>query len=128
MRRSILYTVMTFFILGLAACASTYRGYGHSGIVIDEKGVDMEQFYVDLADCEQYAAGIDKATSTAGKAVEGAVVGGAIGAIFDGSHGAARGAGTGAVLSGAQGAKTAEYEKRHVIRNCLRGRGYRVLN
>lgn len=128
MHRSVLYTVIAILTLGLAACASTYRGYGHSGIVIDEKGVDMEQFYDDLADCEQYAAGIDKATSTAGKAAEGAVVGGVIGAIFDGSHGAARGAGTGAVLSGVQGAKATEYEKRQVIRNCLRGRGYRVLN
>ncbi|MGS2723844.1 glycine zipper family protein [Porticoccus sp. GXU_MW_L64] len=112
----------------LAACANTYRGYGHSGVIIDEKGVDMAAFHGDLADCEGYAGFINKGERVAGRAAEGAVVGGVLGGIFDGSTGAARGAGTGAVLSGVRGARSAEWEKRRVVRTCLRGRGYKVLN
>ncbi|UTW46734.1 glycine zipper family protein [bacterium SCSIO 12696] len=112
----------------LAACANTYRGYGHSGVIIDEKGVDMAAFHDDLSDCEQYAGQVNKGGRVAGRAAEGAVVGGAIGAIFDGGDGAARGAGTGAILSGVKGARSAEWEKRRVVRNCLRHRGYKILN
>ena len=50
----------------------------------------------------------------------------AIGAIASGD--VARGAGIGAVTGGAQSAHTADREKRTVLENCLRGRGYRVLN
>ena len=112
----------------LASCASTYRGYGYSGVIIDEKGVDMAAFHSDLADCEKYASAVNKGGRVAGTAAEGAVVGGVIGAVFDGGSGAAKGAATGGILSGARGARSAEWEKKRVIRNCLRQRGYRILN
>ena len=53
-------------------------------------------------------------------------MGAAIGAIASGD--VMRGAGIGAVTGGAQSANTADREKRTVLENCLRGRGYRVLN
>ncbi len=125
----VLTLMMTGMVMSLlVACANTYRGYGHSGVIIDEHGVDMEQFHNDLAECEQYAVQVPKGERAAGEAVEGAAAGGAIGAIFNGSEGAARGAGTGAVLGGLRGARSAEYEKQHVIRQCLAYRGYRILN
>ncbi|MCV6605552.1 MAG: glycine zipper family protein [Porticoccaceae bacterium] len=114
--------------LFLVACANTYRGYGYSGVIIDEKGVDMAAFHGDLADCEGYAGYVNKGERVVGRAAEGAVVGGVLGAVFDGSDGAAKGAGTGAVLSGVRGARSAEWEKKRVVRNCLHNRGYRVLN
>lgn len=112
----------------MAGCANTHRGYGYSGIIIDEQGVDMAAFHRDLAECEKYAAAVEKGERVVGRAAEGAVVGGVIGAIFDGGDGAAKGAGTGAVLSGVKGARSAEWEKKRVVRNCLKHRGYRILN
>ena len=51
-----------------------------------------------------------------------------LGAIFGNSGDVARGAGAGGVVGGARGAASGEREKDQVLRNCLRGRGYRVLN
>ena len=120
--------ILALAAFGLVACANTYRGYGHSGVIIDEKGVDMEQFYKDLAECERYADEVDKSDRVIGHATEDAVVGAVIGAIFDGTSGAARGAGTGAVLGGVGGARSAEFEKGDLVRSCLSYRGYRILN
>lgn len=64
----------------------------------------------------------------AGGALGGAVIGGALGAIFGNSSTAGRMASGGAVIGGAGKAGEAEQEKGQVLRNCLRGRGYRVLN
>jgi len=121
-------SLMTILILMLSACASTYSGYGYSGVIIDEKGVNMSQFSSDLGECEQYASVVPKGERTATSAAEGAVIGGAVGAIFDGSTGAGRGAATGAIAGGVKGAKSSEREKKQVVENCLRYRGYRVLN
>ena len=55
----------------------------------------------------------------------GAAVGAAIGAI---TGSAGRGAGIGAVTGGAESARISERERANVVSNCLRGRGYRVLN
>jgi len=52
-------------------------------------------------------------------------VGAAIGAI---TGSAGRGAGIGAVTGGAESARISERERANVVSNCLRGRGYRVLN
>jgi hypothetical protein len=41
---------------------------------------------------------------------------------------AARGAGVGAVTGGARGIAEGERDKVQVVKRCLRGRGYKVLN
>ena len=51
--------------------------------------------------------------------------GAAIGAI---TGNAGQGAGIGAVTGGAESARISDRERANVVRNCLRGRGYRVLN
>ena len=63
-------------------------------------------------------------------AVAGAAVGAAIGVIWDGHRGNSpeRGAATGAVLGGAGGTGSGVNERNQVVKNCLRGRGYSVLN
>ena len=58
----------------------------------------------------------------------GAVVGSVFGAVLGNSGTAKRGAGIGAVGGGASGAGEGLREREQVIKRCLIGRGYRVLN
>ena len=97
-------------------------------IIIDEKGVNMSAYQTDLADCQRYAASVKTGEKTAKGAASGAVVGGLIGAITGGSSGAATGAGVGAVGGGARGANEGEETEVQVVKRCLSGRGYQVLN
>lgn len=106
-------------ILLIAACASS------KGPIIDTKGVDMARYQQDLAECEDYSKQVQASRGVAKGTVAGAAVGAAIGAI---SGNAAVGAGVGGVSGGAQSGRMAEREKADVTKNCLRGRGYRVLN
>ena len=97
--------------------------------IIDRKGVDMSRYYADKAKCEAYANEVRTGQKVARGAVGGAVVGGAIGAIIDREpNSAERGAGVGAVTGGVRGAQEGVRETERVVKQCLRGRGYRVLN
>jgi hypothetical protein len=104
----------------LAACS------GASGPIVDTKGLDLAQYERDKAECEAYATQVSTGQAVAKGAAGGAAVGAAIGAIASGDAG--RGAGIGAVTGGAESARIATNEKTTVVRNCLRGRGYHVLN
>jgi len=110
----------------LAACAGRDRAPG--GVIVDKKGVDPVQYQKDLDECSAYADQVDAGGKVAGGAVGGAVVGGAVGAIFGGGDGAARGAGAGGVVGGARGVRETAHERHSVVSNCLRNRGYAVLN
>jgi hypothetical protein len=97
--------------------------------IIDRKGVDMRRYYDDKAECETYANEVRTGEKVARGAVGGAVVGGAIGTIIDREpNSAERGAGAGAVTGGVRGAQEGIRETERVVKQCLRGRGYRVLN
>ena len=97
--------------------------------IIDRKGVDMSRYYADKAECEVYANEVRTGEKVARGAVGGAVVGGAIGAIISrGSNSAERGAGVGAVSGGVRGAQEGIRKTERVVKQCLRGRGYKVLN
>jgi outer membrane lipoprotein SlyB len=98
------------------------------GVIVDMKGVDPAKYQVDLNECGTYADQVDATGKVAGNAVGAAAVGGAVGAIFGGGHGAAQGAGAGAVVGGAHGVQDTLHERTQVVRNCLRNRGYSVLN
>ena len=98
---------------------------GASGPIIDTKGVDLAQYERDKAECEAYATQVSTGQAVGRGAAGGAVVGAAIGAI---TGSAGRGAGIGAVTGGAESARISDRERANVVRNCLRGRGYRVLN
>ncbi len=104
---------------------------GAGRIVIDTYGVNMRQYQADLVDCRglSYAARADEGRRGVTRAAGGALLGGALGAIIgDSSRAAAAGAGAGAILGGVSGVGSAHVEAEHITRNCLRGRGYRVLN
>ena len=109
----------------LAGCATTGTGSNFRPIV-DNKGVDLNRYETDLLECQEYA----KKTPNAGKsAAGGAAVGAALGlalALIGGDKKLAS-AGTGAVIGGAAGAAAGEGSQRDIIRNCLTGRGYKVL-
>ncbi|MCH1554523.1 MAG: glycine zipper family protein [Luminiphilus sp.] len=113
--------------LWLTGCASN-RPFVDEPI-IDRKGVDMSRYYTDKEECEAYADEVRTGEKVARGAVGGAVVGGAIGAIVNrGPDSAERGAGVGAVTGGVRGAQEGVRETERVVKQCLRGRGYRVLN
>ena len=105
----------------VAGCAS-------KNVIVDTKGVDMSRYQQDRSECESYSTQVSTGTQAAKSAGFGAAVGAAIGAIFGNSRTVVRSAGAGGVAGGAQGALKGENEKEQVLRNCLRGRGYRVLN
>ena len=109
-------------VLVMAGCTTTNE------IIIDEKGVDIGAYQNDLAECQTYANSVKTGEKTANGAASGAVVGGLIGAITGGSSGAAQGAGVGAVGGGARGAIEGEETEVQVVKRCLSGRGYQVLN
>jgi outer membrane lipoprotein SlyB len=96
--------------------------------IVDMQGVNIAQYNADLAECQVYADEVQAGRQVARGAVGGAVVGGAVGAAVGNSGTAQRTAGAGAVLGASRGAQSAMSERERVIRNCLRGRGYRVLN
>ena len=108
--------------LSVVACTTTDE------IIIDKKGVDMSRYQQDLNDCRGYGTEVKTGEKGVRGAASGAVVGGAVGAVLDGSEGAARGAGVGAITGGAKGVNRGEKEEVQVVKRCLRGRGYRVLN
>ena len=109
-------------LLAVVGCTTTDE------IIIDEKGVNMSAYQTDLAQCQAYASKVQTGAKTAKGAASGAVVGGLIGAITGGSSGAVTGAGVGAVGGGASGASEGEQAEVDVVKRCLSGRGYRVLN
>lgn len=119
--KGIWYSVILVSILVSAGCASR-----RSDVIIDPAGVDMGRYQEDLAECQQIAQQVHQ--KTLGGAVGGAVVGGAVGGIVGGTESAEKGAGVGAVVGVARGAAATRREKQVVIKNCLRNRGYKVLN
>jgi len=111
-------------VLTLPACASKP--------IIDSKGVDMVQYQADLEDCVLVAEQVQTGNMVAKSAGAGAAVGAAFGVVTSVITGDASAIGYsaayGGVSGGAGGAFQADEEKALVIKNCLRNRGYVVLN
>ena len=121
-RKITAFITVSIFTAGCANTGANYRP------MIDTKNVDFNKYEVDLKDCQDYA----RQTYGAGEgAVAGAAAGAALSALlaavggrrYDKSASAKQGAVLGAVAGGAQG----ETDQRSVIRRCLAGRGYSVL-
>ncbi|MDJ0776855.1 MAG: glycine zipper family protein [Gammaproteobacteria bacterium] len=112
-------------LLVLASLAATGCATS-SKPVIDPAGVDMVQYEKDLGECEQIAQQVEQKAGE--QAAGGALVTGAIGAVLGGSDGAAKGAGVGLIGGAAKGAGATTRERDQVVKNCLRNRGYSVLN
>jgi uncharacterized protein YcfJ len=94
------------------------------------KGVNEAAYEKDLSDCQAYAqqqSGMGETAAKGGGA--GAVVGGLLGLVTGGNaSGIAQAAGAGAVIGAAGGAFTGNQAQEAVVKRCLSGRGYKVLN
>jgi len=84
-------------------------------------------YHQDLAECQQIASN-DHGGNTVSSAGIGALVGALIGAALGDSRLAAQGAAVGAVSAGSSGLARSVGEENQMISNCMRGRGYSVLN
>jgi uncharacterized protein YcfJ len=120
--------LLFFLALVISGCSSHRKNAGDSGIIVDTKGVDMQHYHQDLQECQGFATQVPVAGKATKTAVGGAVVGGVVGAIVGDSGAAKKGAGVGAVTGALKGTSSGYRERRQVVKNCLRGRGYRVLN
>ena len=105
--------------LALTGCVA------NTGPIIDTQGVNMARYEQDLAQCSVYQDQVSIPTGMVKGAAAGGVTGAATG-VFTGDVG--RAAGVGAVLGSAQSARENDRIRQRVVKNCLRGRGYRVLN
>lgn len=114
---------VALLVASLGTACSSRPG---ADIIIDPAYVDRAQYEQDLAECERLSGQVRQ---KAGKgAARGALVGGLMGAIWGGDRSVERGAGVGAVSGAAKGAAATEREQKRVVKNCLRHRGYTVLN
>ncbi len=116
-----------FLVLAIALSGCAQQPFSHPPIV-DMRGVNEAQYRVDLEECDQYAQQVSIGQRAGAGAVAGAVIGGAVGAAVGNSDTVQRTAGAGAVVGGARGGADGFRERNVVVRNCLRNRGYAVLN
>ena len=114
--------IITSLLSGLilVACSSSPEP------IIDTQGVDMTVYEQDLAECREYAKEVDTKKGTAKGAAAGGATGAAVGGISGGSVG--KSAGVGAVFGLAGSAVKGSNQKDNVVKRCLSGRGYKVLN
>lgn len=123
-----------------AAALCLFAGFAQANIIVDRQGVDEKDYLYDMHQCTELSNQVQEKQASGGMvsgAVKGAAVGAAVGAISggSGSDGAKMGAGVG-VAGGflkrnaekQQNANTAAEEQKMVLRNCMIGRGYTVLN
>ena len=120
-------TLAAVMLFSLTACSSIEDVTGNTPIIYTQ-GVNLSRYEGDLAECRTYADEVQIAQKAAAGSVSGAVIGGLLGAVWGNSNTAQRGAGVGAVSGGAKGVIGGVRERDRVIKRCLMGRGYRVLN
>ena len=108
-----------------AACLSITGCSAYPHPIVDMQGVDEIIYAADLEECESYAEPIRVEVGATKGAVGGAVIGAETGAI---SGNAAEGAGYGSIWGAVRYGEEADWDKQMVVKRCLAGRGYRVLN
>ena len=114
-------------ILSLILSMFTLMGCArHAKIIVDPEGVDMGHYRADLAECRQLAEQVEEKAGAG--LVGGAIVGGLVGEIIGGRDSTRIGASLGALKGGLRGGAASNRERARVVKNCLRNRGYRVLN
>jgi outer membrane lipoprotein SlyB len=103
----------------IAGCAGNPRP------IIDTRDLDTTRYEADLAEC----SALGHEAEVAGGVLRGAVFGAAVGATFGAVFGdAGTGAELGAITGASDSALGNELSRQSVIKECMRGRGYRVLN
>ena len=116
----------------ISGCIATQSGSifnaGNGKPIVDTKGVNMAQYELDLQECSTFSDDISTGKSIAKGAVTGAAVGAVIEAITEDVRSRRDAIEVGAVSGGVQSGIRAVREKEQIVRRCLRGRGYKVLN
>jgi outer membrane lipoprotein SlyB len=119
--------IATVLALAMAGCATHNTGANYRP-VIDRKGADLAQLDVDLAECQRYATEVASAAEQAAAgAVAGALLGAVLAAAAGNSYSRNQHAALGGVTGAAAGAASGEKDQRNIIRRCMSGRGYNVL-
>ena len=95
-------------------------------VVLDPTGVDMGVYQADLNQCIEIAKQVDSKALKG--AVGGAVVGNVAGNIIGDSKTGRKGAKLGALSGLIKGAIVTKHERQKIVKNCLRHKGYAVLN
>lgn len=111
--------VLVAVISALSYGCATYRP------IVDTKGVDMVAYENDMRECQAYAEQESPGSKAAAGAVGGAVIGVAISALFGTSRN--RGAAVVAASGAGAGAGAGMRAQVAITRNCMAGRGYKVL-
>ena len=112
----------------LASCVSNDVSEKNDVAIIDTRCVDMDVYRKDLLDCSSFSKNIDVTERTIEEGALSGVTGAAVGAILGGKEGAKKIGGSAGILGAVEGNIEARYEQSKIIKNCLRGRGYKVLN
>ena len=117
---------LLFFLMILAGCVSTASDPIFSGSkpIIDKKGVDLNAYETDLKECTEYANDISVGQSILKGSAAGAAIGGVVEVLTDEDDAIEVGAISGGAKSGIMSVR----QKERVVKKCLRGRGYKVLN
>jgi len=130
--KALLRIATVAMLLVLAGCGTvpTNGGGSYYAPIVDQKSIDDPNlYYSSIADCNQYADRISVGQNAVGGAIIGALLGAAIGvAIGDRGSFARYGATVGAVDGAVAGGAGAAMTKAQIVRNCMAGRGYVVLD
>ena len=124
MKKLFLYLNL-FFVVG---CAQTDLSDRNDIAIIDTRGVDESVFKKDYSECSDFAKNIDLTERTLKQGAVAGATGAAVGAIIGGEEAAKKIGGSAAVLNAVEANLDGRNEKAKIIKNCLRGRGYKVLN
>ena len=114
-------------LIAITATAILTSCAAHPDPIIDTKGIDPDRLARDWDECEAFTHEIDVSTGVAKGAALGGAVGAATGAVSNRRE-VDEAAGIGAIYGGTRSGLEADREKQKVFKNCMRGRGYRVLN
>jgi len=99
--------------------------------IVDQRGVDLAQYRLDMAECHSYADQVDTGKEVAKQAGMTGLVGGVLAGAFEhgrGVRGVEEGVGAGATIGAARGVGKATSRKERVMNQCMRARGYIVYD
>lgn len=99
--------------------------------IVDQRGVDPEQYSLDMSECQSYADQVDTGKEAAKQAGMTGLVGGVLASAFErgrGVRGLEEGVGAGATIGAARGVGKATSKKERVMNQCMRARGYIVYD
>lgn len=121
-KRNLPFSVLFALLLGCTG-GTLYRP------LVDTKGVDRARYAQDQEECARYASQVaGPGTQAAVGAVAGAVAGALLARLIGRDVNRGAPARVGAAAGAAGGAASGIQSEADVIRQCLRGRGYNVLN